>query len=561
MKLKKLPIGIDDFKKIIEERYYFVDNSEFINELINKGEQVMLVTRPRRFGKTLTLSMLKYFYDHREPNNDLFDGLEVGKANLESEKNKYPVIFFSLKELKDAKWENTYEKIRNTMQTVYNENEEVVKKLNKSEKEYYEKIMNGNASQVDLELSLKKITEYLERYYGKKVILLIDEYDTPIISGFSNNYFTEVIDFMRNYLSAALKTNTSLKFAVMTGITKVSKENLFSGLNNLEVSSVINGTYGEFFGFTEDKVIKMLEYYDMIDKINEVRTWYNGYKFGTAQVYNPWSIINYAKHRELKTYWVNTSSDSLIKDMLRKNIEYVKDGLNKLIRREPLETYINENINYDILKTSKENIWNLFLQSGYLTVKEKVVDIYVNEWENDLQEKYLLEIPNNEVRSLYISIIKYWLMDSIGSDMVAKLLEELTTGDIENFKEMFKDIVEKYFSYYDTDKQKGEEFYHAFSLGLFVNLMIKYKVESNRESGYGRSDILLIPNDKTKRGIIIEIKRQKFEEKDLEETANDALKQIEQKKYRLELEKEGIAEIAEIGIGFRGKECEMKYRK
>ncbi len=561
MSFKPLPIGIDNFKKLIEENYYFVDNSLFIKKLRDNGAQVTLITRPRRFGKTLNLSMIKYFYDLKEKQGrKLFRGLAITDNQLISEAEKYPVVFFTLKGLKDNGWEMTYEGMGLIMQQIYKEHQEVIANLDEADKNYYDKIRNGVASQKELEVSLKFITQCLEKCYQQKIVILIDEYDTPIINGYIHKYFEPVINFMRNFLTEALKSNESLKFAILTGITRVSKENIFSGLNNLEIDTVVNGIYGNDFGFTEAKVKQLLLYYQMEEQHQEVRHWYNGYQFGEERVYNPWSLINYVKHKKFKTYWVNTSSDGLIKDLLRINLAEIKENFSKLIRGEKIAVMLNENVNYDILKTGKDNIWSLFLHSGYLNLVGETVEIIDLGKRQMVKRQGILEVPNQEIYSLYDDLIRYWFAESVGSEVITEMLQELTEGSIKNFGRIFQEIAVKYFSYYDVDRKKGEEFYHAFVLGLFVNLMGQYRVESNRESGYGRSDLLLIPHDQAKRGLVIEIKKQdEEEEQDLQATAAMALQQIKERKYYLELEKARVSEIVELGIGFRGKECVLKY--
>ncbi len=565
MELKKLPIGIDDFEELIRDNYYFIDNSLLIKELHQNGAKVTLITRPRRFGKTLNLSMIKYFYDLRAAEGiKLFENLAVlGDEKLKQESGQYPVVFFSLKGLKDIDWENTYEGLSLMMQHLYKEYQEIVAILDEGDREYYQKIRLGRASKKELEVSLKYLTEYLEKYYQQKVIVLIDEYDTPIINGYIYKFFEPVINFMRNFLTEALKGNESLKFAVITGITRVSKENIFSGLNNPKIATVMDGAYEDKFGFTEEKTEQMLAYYQLEEKQEEVRAWYNGYQFGKARVYNPWSIINYIADggRKAKAYWVNTSSDSLIKDLLRLNMAELKESFARLIRGEKIKTSFNDNIDFNILKAQKENIWTLFVQSGYLNVVAVQREVlFHDELGEVIEDQYYLQIPNSEVRSLYLNIFRHWFTESVGNELVMELLQELTTGDLTEFSELFSEMAAKYFSYYDVTESKGEEFYHAFVLGLFVNLIGQYRVESNREIGYGRSDLLLIPRDSSKRGLIMELKKQGAKEKDLQETVASALQQIENRKYRLELEKAGVSEIMELGIGFRGKECIVVFR-
>ncbi|MCU6708751.1 ATP-binding protein [Paenibacillus sp. J5C_2022] len=555
--MKKLPIGIDNFKELVEKDCYYADNSSLLQQLENSGAKVTLITRPRRFGKTLTLSMVNCFYNVKENSRGLFAGLQVEGQPIFADAAYYPVLFFSMKELKDSAWETTYRGIQMLMADLYTQNHEVMSKLEEHERSYYTKIMQQTSDEKELQMSLKKLTEYLERYYQKKVIVLIDEYDTPIISGYSHGYFEQVIGFMRNYLSAALKTNPSLNFALLTGITRVSKENIFSGLNHLKIASVMNGVYGDQLGFSERQVEQMLDYYGLGDKKRDVKNWYNGYNFGKYEVYNPWSILNFIDRQgTFGLYWVNTSSEDLIKLVLRKNVDYCRAELEKLIAGDTIETVIDEHVNYNILETEKEKVWSLFVQSGYLNIAQhKVTAIDDPNWGQLEQTSHIVKIPNREIRILYINIIRKWLDESAGSTVISRMLKELTEGDLDAFREMFSDVVLQYFSYYNVSSDKSEQFYHAFALGLFVQLVDRYEVRSEPESGYGRIDLLLTPRDKSKRGIIIELKRMKAADRDVEAAARDALAQIDVKRYEAELVKTGVSNIVKIGIGFMGKSC------
>ncbi|SHH53957.1 PD-(D/E)XK nuclease domain-containing protein, partial [Tepidibacter thalassicus] len=420
--------------------------------------------------------------------------------------------------------------------------------LNEEDEIYFKNILYKRASQVEYETTLKNLSKFLSEYYNQKTIVLIDEYDTPIQNGYLSGYYKEIIEFMRNFLSGALKDNEYLQKGVLTGILRVAKESIFSGLNNLEVCTILNNYYSDKFGFLEGEVEEILKHYNIEFEMDEVRKWYNGYIFGENVIYNPWSILNYVKNHEkgFRPYWVNTSSNDLVKGVLAKSGEKIKIELEDLIKGKDIVKTINEDIVIHDIDKGSENVWSFLLFSGYLkVVKEefKRGRVYCN-----------LKIPNLEVNYLYEEIIMSWFSESINNDKFDVMLKSLINGDIKTFGKILKEFVLNSISYFDTAKE-SEKVYHAFVLGMLVALCDDYQVKSNRESGYGRYDVALIPRDKSKLGIIIEFKKVDKDDKEtLDIAAKNALKQIKEKNYKQELLDIGIKNIIELGIAFEGKE-------
>jgi hypothetical protein len=554
--MKKIPIGISDFKTIIDENYYYIDKSLFVKEIIDDGSKVILLPRPRRFGKTLNMSLLRYFYEKTEEDNGkLFEKLNIANhADIMSKQGKYPVIYLTFKDIKYSIWEDCKRGIETLISNLYLEHEYLLEgnSLKERQKESFNNILNIKADTVELSMSLNQLCYYLHEYHKRKVIILIDEYDVPIQAGFMNDYYDKVIEFMRNFLSGGLKDNNYLEKAVLTGILRVSKESIFSGLNNLEVSSILKNSYSSCFGFIDSEVESLLAEYGIDSEMEEVRTWYDGYIFGNQVIYNPWSILNYVKNPEdgYRPYWVNTSSNDLVSKLLTKGGESVKQDLESLIRGEELIKIINEDIVMKDIDKSTENVWSFLLFSGYLKVVKKELkmgELICN-----------LEIPNLEVKYVYRQIILNWFNESISSDNFKIMLESLVKGDIEVFEDILREFVIKSVSYFDTDV-KNENFYHAFVLGMLTGLGENYEVKSNRESGYGRYDVMVIPVDKSKLGIIIEFKKaNKNKNESLEEAVNAALLQIKTKNYKQELLDRKIENILELGIAFQGKELLVK---
>ncbi|MCF7800098.1 ATP-binding protein [Candidatus Babeliales bacterium] len=551
--LKKLPIGISDFKKVIENNYYFVDKSLFIKEIINSNAEVLLLPRPRRFGKTINLSMLKHFFEKIQKNNNknLFRGLEIEKEKeIMKHQGQYPVIFLTFKDVKELNWEKAFEKIRDIISIEFSRHDYLLNSnlLKDLEKENYENIINKTASQVDYENSLKKLSKWLNDFYNKKPIILIDEYDSPINAGFLNNYYKEIINFMRGFLCGGLKDNSNLEKAVITGILRVARESIFSGLNNLAVYSVLSKKFSEYFGFLQNEVEKLLKYYSFENKIRKVKKWYDGYNFGDHKIYNPWSILNFiSNNAEFSVYWVNTSDNQLIKDLITHGDEELKEGIENIISGKKNKYSINENIVFQDIYKINSAVFSLLLFSGYLTAT-KVKKGYDNPVK--------LSIPNQEIKNLYEDIIIYWFESSINFRKYKFMLENLISGNIEEFTKYFTEFVFSSFSSFDLPQNASEKVYHSFVLGMLVSLNKDYVIKSNRESGKGRYDVILIPKDRSKLGVIIEFKKAEIKET-LDYAVKSAMKQIQEKQYDQELKDFGIKNILHLGIAFKGKQVKI----
>ncbi|WBW96282.1 AAA family ATPase [Oceanirhabdus sp. W0125-5] len=554
---KKIPIGIGDFKELIEGDFYFVDKSLLIKDVIDDGAKVILLPRPRRFGKTLSMSMLEYFFQKSENDNShLFKGLKVVEhKGIMEKQGKYPVIFITFKDVKYSSWEECYDGLRVLVSKLFQRYKFILEdsKLSNYHKNEFLKIIDMRANIVELSNALATLSEILCEVYEEKTVILIDEYDVPIQSGFSNNYYKKIMEFIRNFLSAGLKDNTYLQKAVLTGILRVSKESVFSGLNNLKVCTILNPQYSRYFGFSHEEIEELLKYYDVEDKINDVKDWYNGYKFGKSLVYNPWSILNYIDNSEMgfMPHWVNTSSNNIVKELLAKGGEGVKKDLEELIKGNSITKKIDENIVMGDIHRDSESVWNFLFFTGYLKLVERELRMGRNICE--------LKIPNKEVQYLFEDIIISWFNENISNDKYNIMLNSLVNGDIKTFSIILREYVLSSVSYFDTGKNESEKFYHAFVLGLLISLSKEYQVKSNRESGYGRYDIMIIPKDKSKLGIIIEFKKvDEYDKETLEIAVNEALKQIEEKNYKQELLDLGIENIMELGIAFEGKEVLVK---
>ena len=554
MRKKAIPVGIEDFKELIQDEYYYVDKTLLIDEMLMNKSKVTLFTRPRRFGKTLNMSMLKYFFDvkDKEENKKLFENLKVSDSEYMSEQGKYPVIFISLKDLKGNTWEECLKRLKLFIFDLYAEFEYIREKMNEWDKRKFEKVLYEKED-ADYIMSLKFLTDSLYKYYGKKVIILIDEYDAPIINAFDKGYYNEAINFFQTFYSSALKTNNSLKYGVLTGITRIIKEGIFSGLNNLYVNTILSKDYSEYFGLLESEVIEMLEYFDMKYKIEEVREWYNGYIFGESKVYNPWSIVNYVREKEIKAYWANVSGNTLLENMLDHAGESVYDDLKRFTDGESIEKYISDGTTIKSLLNNNDEIWQLLLYSGYLTKDEKQKEIDVTSEYTDV---YNLRIPNKEIRKYFGNM---FLNRFFGTEVkTSVLIKALENEDIKKFEETLGEIMINMLSFFDLDKEM-EKIYQVFMIGLVGFLMGKYEIISNDESGYGRYDLAMIPIKSNEKAYLMEFKISKTK-KGMEERAQKALKQIDEKKYDTKLKARGIKNILKIGIAFHGKEVKVAYK-
>lgn len=563
-KLKGIPIGIDDFRDLKESNGYFVDKSLFIKEVIDDISKVKLITRPRRFGKTLNISMLRYFFEKTDEDlSCLFKDLKIWREGdtYTSQQGQYPVVNLSFKDVKDMTFDECFENIKHVIGREFRRHKYLLdcKDIDEFDKEMYTEIKNEKADKIRLKNSLYLLTSLLREYYKKDVIVLIDEYDTPINQGYICGYYEEIIDFMRNFLGGGLKGNPSLKTAVITGIYRVAKESIFSGFNNIEVSSILQNSFADKFGFTEKEVEDLLKYYNMYSEINDVKAWYNGYVFGDDTViYNPWSILNFVKQKKLQPYWVNTSSNDIIRNIITRTGSNVKEKLQILMEGGKLKDItINTDTNFrQILYTnitSEDVLWSLLLVSGYL----KMENMHLEKG----RTKCDITIPDMEITVLFEDIISSWFRNrEVSPDKVKELLSNLTDGDIEKFKEDFEYLVRKTFSYFDVGEDAAENFYHAFILGLLVNLDDKYRIKSNAESGDGRPDVIIIPNDPSKKGVVMEFKTAKSgQESVMEEKATDALEQISKMNYSDELKYSGVNEVVEIAIVFYRKKTYIKH--
>ena len=555
MRKKAVPVGIEDFERIINEDYYYVDKTMLIEELLINRAPVTLFTRPRRFGKTLNMSMLRYFFDvkDKEENKKLFENLKIYDSEYMSEQGKYPVIFVSLKDLKEDTWEECLESIKDIMYKIFNEYSFLREKLNIVEKRQFDKIWEITGNERNFKTSLLDLSNYLNKYYGEKVIILIDEYDAPIINAFDKGYYNEAINFFQTFYSSALKTNNSLKYGVLTGITRIIKEGIFSGLNNLYVNTILSKDYSEYFGLLENEVIEMLEYFDMKYKIEEVREWYNGYIFGESKVYNPWSIVNYVREKEIKAYWANVSGNTLLENMLDHAGESVYDDLKRFTDGESIEKYISDGTTIKSLLNNDDEIWQLLLYSGYLTKDEKQKEIDVTSEYTDV---YNLRIPNKEIRKYFGNM---FLNRFFGTEVKTNtLMKALENGDIKKFEKTLGEIMINMLSYFDLDKEM-EKIYQVFMIGLVGFLMGKYEIISNDESGYGRYDLAMIPIKSNEKAYLMEFKISKTKN-EMEKRAQKALKQIDEKKYDTKLKARGIKNILKIGVAFYGKEVKVVFK-
>ena len=544
--MKRLAIGVSDFKKIIEGDFYYFDKTKLIEEIINDGSEVKLFARPRRFGKTLNMSMLKYFFDieNKEENKKLFKDLYIEKTEAFKEQGQYPVIFLSLKDLKALTWEQMEKAIKSAISGLFSEYKYLLNDLDKFDTLAFENILLKNTELEDLKEALKFLTRILYEKYNKKVVVLIDEYDSPLVSAYINGYYEKAKDFFKTFYSSVLKDNSYLQMGVLTGIIRVIKAGIFSDLNNLRTYTILSDVYTDSYGLTEEEVEKSLKDYGIEQEISNVKDWYDGYKFGNSEVYNPWSILNFLRFKELRAYWVDTSGNDLINDVLKKITKNTIEALERLFNGEGLKQNISGTSDLSKL-LSEEELWELMLFSGYLTVEEKID-----------QDNYVLRLPNKEVRTLYRKTFfeRYF---GRGSKLLY-LMEALTENRMSEYEERLQEILLTSVSYNDT-KKGNEAFYHRLIMGMGLYLEGGYITKSNIESGLGRYDFVIEPKNKSKRAYIMEFKSTDSVEK-LEEVSKEALQQIEDKKYDVTLKQNGVKEITYMGIAFCGKEIKISYK-
>ena len=553
---KPLPIGISDYVRAQSE-YYYVDKTGMIKEFLDRKPLVSLFTRPRRFGKTLNMDMLRVFFEISDTDtSQYFRDKEIWKCGEEyrEHQGKYPVIFLTFKDIKFASWELTFAKIAELVQEEFGRHKELgmSEKLEPYEKDYFRKILAGQANEVELSSSLQKLSKMLHEHYGKAPIIIIDEYDAPIQEGYSKEFYEEIVGFMRNFFSGAFKDNRHLSYGFLTGILRIAQESIFSGLNNLTVNSILDETYDKYFGFTRAEVHKMLRDYGALEKEAELKTWYDGYLFGAEEIYNPWSVVNYIAQGCIpKAYWVNTGKNEILADVMKVATDEITERLFSLLQGERVVARIDQNVVYRSLSDNPENIYSLLLVAGYLKTPRK---------ELQADGSYLCEvsIPNREIAAVYKSEILSHFMQigAITGTTANRIAESLYANDHQKLQKAIAEYIDKSVSFYDVG---SESFYHGLVLGLIALMDNQYKITSNRESGDGRYDIRLCPRKRNYPGIIMELKwKSKLSAEELEKLAEKALMQIDNKRYDVDMKADGIEDILKLGIAFSGKNVCIK---
>ena len=553
--MQGIGIGISDFKMLRLRNNYFIDKSMYIKDIIDNQSGVVLITRPRRFGKTLNMSMLRYYFDIKEKNNkELFNGLKIMEQDeyYTSKLGYYPVIYLTLKDVNDINHDKMILDLKTAMINMYKEHMYLLdsNKIYDFEKQKIQDILYAREDEVLLKNAVKDLSEYLNRYYERPVILLIDEYDVPIQAAYVEGYYEDAIKFLKTFYGTTFKDNPYLEKAILTGVSRIAKESLFSGMNNFKVYTIMDNEFADDFGITEDEMKKIIKDFNIQDEEKEIKKWYDGYKIGNVEgIYNPWSILNYLTDKELKPYWVNTSSNDLIKRILEKSTT-LKEQMERLLKDEAIEATIDLETIIVGIENKEENIWGLMLQTGYLKVEETV----------SLEERrYKVKLPNNEIKDLIRGIIREWFSNKVLGNDLRSILQDLVSLNLKEFEKKFRVLVEEMFSYMDVGKNTAENFYYAFVLGMLVGLKDTYYVNSNRESGFGRYDIMLEPKDKNGNSFIMEFKvMENMEEKTIEDTIENAKKQIEEKRYEENLKERGFTNITKMVYAFNGKEFKME---
>ncbi|MBQ1876330.1 MAG: AAA family ATPase [Selenomonas sp.] len=548
----RLPIGEDDFAQVRRE-YYFVDKSPFIREFMDRHGAVTLFTRPRRFGKTLMLSMLRYFFDieQAEKNRQLFDGLAIAKdAEAMLGQGTRPVVFLTLRELKFTSWEKMESGLRNVFSELFRKYRFLLKdvELDSVDRENFEQIYMGKAALVSEMNALELLLHLLNRHYGRKPILLLDEYDTPIQQGWQYGFYDHVVEFMRVLLTKALKTNPSLDFAVLTGVLRISKESIFSDLNNLQVDSILSPRYPEAFGFTPDEVNRMAQDFGWQDKLPEIKDWYDGYRLRGREIYNPWSVLQYfANDCEPRPYWVNTSGNAILAELMRSIDDEHAATLESLLQGGSVQAFLREGVIYSDIGDDEDALYTMLVTTGYLTV--------AGEQRIGYETQYDLCLPNKEIQSLFADEILRRFRHYQKKSALVRLMQALLAGDTEKAQNGLSKFLESMVSAFDTSAK--ESFYHGFVLGMTAVLVPDYEVQSNREAGYGRFDVAVFPKDTAKTGLLLEFKTADHDA-ELADRAESALQQIKERDYMAPFRARGIGQVHQYGVAFCGKQVLLK---
>ena len=552
--MQSIGIGEIDFKTLRLNNNYFIDKSLYIKDIIDNGSKVILVTRPRRFGKTLNMSMLRYYFDVREENSkEIFEGLKIMNEDeyYTSKMGYYPVVYVSLKDVESYSYEKMITDLQKAISNIYIEHRYLLEsnKIYEEEKENIRKILFQKGNETTLQNALKDLSIYLNRYYGKPVILLLDEYDVPLQAAYVKGYYGKAVEFLKSFYNTSFKDNICLEKAILTGVSRIAKESIFSGMNNFDVFTIMDNEFADDFGITSKEMEKVIADFNIEEDREEIKKWYDGYKIGNVEgIYNPWSILNYLNKRELRPYWVNTSSNDLIKMTFKKS-NAVKEKMISLLNGEPVEVTIKLETIIVGIENREENIWGLMLQTGYLKVLETV----------NLEERlYKVALPNNEIKDLFRGMVREWFINKVEGENLRSILNDLVNLKLEDFERKLKKLVIEMFSYFDVGENTAESFYHAFILGMLVGLKDSYYVKSNRESGYGRYDIMLEPKEKDKSSFIMEFKVvESMEEKEVKAKIKEAKEQIKDKRYEQELKERGFTNVTKMVFVCNGKEIEI----
>ena len=552
--MQSIGIGEIDFKTLRLNNNYFIDKSLYIKDIIDNGSKVILVTRPRRFGKTLNMSMLRYYFDVREENSkEIFEGLKIMNEDeyYTSKMGYYPVVYVSLKDVESYSYEKMITDLQKAISNIYIEHRYLLEsnKIYEEEKENIRKILFQKGNETTLQNALKDLSIYLNRYYGKPVILLLDEYDVPLQAAYVKGYYGKAVEFLKSFYNTSFKDNICLEKAILTGVSRIAKESIFSGMNNFDVFTIMDNEFADDFGITSKEMEKVIADFNIEEDREEIKKWYDGYKIGNVEgIYNPWSILNYLNKRELRPYWVNTSSNDLIKMTFKKS-NAVKEKMISLLNSEPVEVKIKLETIIVGIENREENIWGLMLQTGYLKVLETV----------NLEERlYKVALPNNEIKDLFRGMVREWFINKVEGENLRSILNDLVNLKLEDFERKLKKLVIEMFSYFDVGENTAESFYHAFILGMLVGLKDSYYVKSNRESGYGRYDIMLEPKEKDKSSFIMEFKVvESMEEKEVKAKIKEAKEQIKDKRYEQELKERGFTNVTKMVFVCNGKEIEI----